>query len=195
MQSRLDPNSADSLKLSFDGPLSAFQFFGNFGVRGSLELEQNNLLQCFVGKRVEQLDATFGHYGQFIGRQLLAIDLIDPDPPQFDERGFTSDFSSASLLPTQIAFLCGNLSRRDNGQQTPKSVAIRGFKSTIGQTVTQTVKRTVCRILFVIVPTGLHVEFLCGELLQSHGNVLPQLLGGLLILVCKLVNPARNCVV
>jgi hypothetical protein len=56
------------------------------------------------------------------------------------------------------------------------------------------VKGTVGRILLVIVPTGLHVESLCGELLQSHGNVLPQLLGGLLILVCKLVNPARNCV-
>jgi hypothetical protein len=48
MQSRFHPDSADSLQLSFDGPLSAFQFAGNFGVRGPLKLEQHDFLHCFV---------------------------------------------------------------------------------------------------------------------------------------------------
>jgi hypothetical protein len=140
------------------------------------------------------LGATFGDFGQFIWWLLVATDLVDPGPAKFGECGFTLDGSSASLLPIQISLLCGDFSSRNDGQQTPQSVSILGFQAALAQAETQTVKRTVCRILFVIVPTGLHAESLCGEILQSHGNVLPQLLGGLLILVCKLVNPARNCV-
>ena len=60
----------------------------------------------------------------------------------------------------------------------------------LAQAATQTVERTVRRIVLVVVPTGLGVEFLPRELLQSQGNVLPQLLGSLRIPSCKLVNPA-----
>ena len=48
MPSRLDPDSANSLQLSFDGPLSKLQFVSNFGVRGTLKLEQHDLLHRFV---------------------------------------------------------------------------------------------------------------------------------------------------
>ena len=194
MQSRLNPDSADSLQLSFDGPLSAFQFAGNFAVRGPLKLQQHDSLHCVVRKRVEQLSTTFRDFGQFIGWRLVANNSVDTDSTKVNKSGLTTYGSASAFLTMDKPLLRKDFPRRDDGQQTPQSVAIPGFKSAIGQTVTEAVKRTVGRILLVIVPTGLHVEFLCGELLQSHGNVLPQLLGGLLILVCKLVNPARNCV-
>jgi hypothetical protein len=193
MQTRFNPDSADSLQLSFDGPLSAFQFAGNFGVLSPLKLEQHDSLHRVVRKRIEQLRTTFGYFSQFIGWRLVASNGVDTGSTKVNKSRLTTYGSASAFLTMNMPLLRRDFPRRDNGQQTPQSVAIPGFKSAIGQTVTQTVKRTVCRILFVIVPTGLHVEFLCREILQSHGNVLPQLLGGLLIPVGKLVNPARNC--
>ena len=48
VQSRLHPDSADSLKLSFDGPFCAIQFAGNFGIRSRLKLQQHNSLHRVV---------------------------------------------------------------------------------------------------------------------------------------------------
>lgn len=160
MQSRFNPDSTNSLQLSFDGPFCAIQFVGNFGVLSALKLEQHNSLHRVVSKRVEQLSTTFRDFGQFIGRRLVANNGVDTGSTKVNKSRLTTHGSASAFLTMDMPLLRRNFPRRYNGQQTPQSVAIPGFKSAIGQTVTQTVKRTVCRILFVIVPTGLHVEFL-----------------------------------
>lgn len=42
-------------------------------------------------------------------------------------------------------------------------------------------ERTVCSVMFVVAPAGLHIELLPRELLQTQGNVSPQLFGCVLI--------------
>jgi hypothetical protein len=160
MQSRLNPDSANSLQLSFDRPFCAIQFAGNFGVLSPLKLEQHNSLHRVVRKRIEQLRTAFGYFSQFIGWRLVASNGVDTGSTKVNKSRLTTHGSASAFLTMDMPLLRRDFPRRDNGQQTPQSVAIPGFKSAIGQTVTQTVKRTVCRILFVIVPTGLHVEFL-----------------------------------
>ena len=119
MQTRLRPNSADSLQLSFDRPLRAVQFTGNFAVRGSLKLEQHDLLQRFVRERIEQLGATFGDFGQLFGWWLFGTDRVDPGVAQLGKPRVTTHGSTAAFLTIDTPQLSGDFPRRDDGQQTP----------------------------------------------------------------------------
>ncbi len=69
MQSHFHPNSTNSLQLSFDGPPSALQFYGDFAVLGPIKLKQYDLFHRVVSKRVEQLGAALQNFSQDIGRR------------------------------------------------------------------------------------------------------------------------------
>lgn len=85
-----------------------------------------------------------------------------------------------------------DFARRDDRQHAPKGVSVHDFQPAVGQAAAQTVKSTVCRIVFVVTTANTVIEFLASELLKSQRNVLPQFVGGLLIPFRKLVNPARD---
>lgn len=108
MQSRFDPDSANSLQLSFDGPLSAFQFAGNLGVRNPLKLEQHNSLHRVVRNRVEQLRTTFRDFGQFIGRRLVANNGIDTGSTKVNKSRLTTHGSASTFLTMDMPLLRGD---------------------------------------------------------------------------------------
>jgi hypothetical protein len=119
MQSRLNPDSANSLQLSFDRPFCAIQFAGNFGVLSPLKLEQHNSLHRVVRKRVEQLRTTFRDFGQFIGRRLVANNGVDTGSTQVNKSGLTTYGSASAFLTMDMPLLRKDFPRRNNGQQTP----------------------------------------------------------------------------
>ena len=187
MQASFDPDATNSFQFSLDGSPRALQLAGNFAVFCSLKLKQHDSLHRFIGNRSEQLIATLGALGQHIGGHLMTIALVDP---QITESGLPHHGAPASLLTLGISPLGRDLSGRNDGQQSPECVSILGLNPAFRESTAETVERTVRRILFVVAPPGLHVEFLPGKLLQPHANVPPQLFGRSVIPLGKLVDPA-----
>ena len=157
MQSRLYPDTADSLQFSFDGSLSAFQFASNFGVGGPLEFEQHDFLQRFIRNCIEQMSTTFRDFCQHIGRLLAASDRADPS---FSETGLSAYNSATSFLTILKSPLCGDFSRRDNSEQAPKRIAILSFDAAICQATAEAMESAVGRVTFVVIPARFRVEFL-----------------------------------
>ncbi len=189
MQPRFHPDPANSLQFSFDGSPSTLEFVGDFSVRASLKLEQHDLFHRVVRKCVEQLIAALRNFSQDIGRLLIALDLVDA---RIAKSRFSAYGSSASFMTIRISTLARNFSGGNDRKQAPEGVSIFGFKAAIGETTAETVERTVRGVMLVVAPPGLYIELLPGKLFQPRGYVSPQLFGGLLIPVCKLVNPGSD---
>ncbi len=88
MQSGFHPDPTGSFQFSCDGSLSAVQFAGNFFVRGSLNLKQHDPPHRFFRKRREQLSTILRDVCQYIGRLMVALNLVDPTGTKFSEPRF-----------------------------------------------------------------------------------------------------------
>lgn len=178
MQARFHPDSSNSFQFSFDGSPSAFQFVGDFSIRGPLKLEQHDRFHRLVRNRIEQLVATLSDFGEDVGCLLVVSNLVDP---RITKSGFSEYGPYASFLTIRIAPLGRDFSRGNDGQQPPEGISTFGLQAAIGKSTAETVERTVRRIMFVVTPPGLHIESLPRKLFQPRGNVPPQLFGRLAI--------------